>query len=316
MATDVTAALEAATRGAETPPTSTETDTPAAGSVKETAAKPVTPAAPVESQTPSTEEGKTKPGPIPYDRFSEVNQAKNDLTAKVEELTGKLSAAVEREDSLRTRLGTAEQEATILQSIRDLAEEDPEWRPTLEKLDKRIRNVKEEVEAGTKTEEEGKKETTKLLDDAKKELAEEFENQQTDFIVMQARQLADSYLRNLPKEYTEAERAVIGEMLTPRVDWDSVAKTPVDLPKHIASGLEKTLKDYGEPRGALTAKLAEIEDNKTETEPVETPEKIAERLANTDWSETVQSEDGKPSPKHSDEDFARALAQQVRILRG
>lgn len=320
-ATDVAAALEAAVSGKEASATSQETGTPA-DSQQQAQAQQQTPA---ESQDQSTGKGK-QPGPIPYDRFAEVNQAKTELADKVKDLESKLAEAVERETGLRSNLTKLEQEANILESIRNLAEEDEEWRPTLEKLDKRLRGIEEAVEEGTKTEKQAEKETTQAISEVKKELEDRFEEQQTDFIVMQARELADRYLRNLPQDYTDEERRVIGEMLAPRVNWDAVAESPTELPKILADGLKETLEAYGQPRGALSAKLKELEEtgDDTTTPKVETPEQIAKRLAETDWSETVETgrtrrdhvtgdEVKVTAPKQSDDDFAKALSDVIKL---
>lgn len=314
--TDVAAALEAAVSGSEASATSKETAPPVASTTE----KSVTPA---EGQPQSTEKGK-QPGPIPYERFHEKVEQFNQSTEKIKDLETKLAAAVDREDSLRSKVVNLEKEAGVLESIRSLADEDEEWRPTLEKLDKRLRGIEEEVEEGTKTKQEGAQEATDVLANAKKELEEKFEDQQTDFIVMQARELADKYLRNLPEEYTAEERHVIGEMLTPRVNWDKVAENPVDLPQILAAGLKETLETYGEPRGALSSKLKELEETREETSTVETPEQIAKRLAETDWAEVVESGRTRKdhvtgddvaimTPKQSEQDFEKALADVLKL---
>lgn len=313
-AKDVASALEQAVSGAEA--TATSSDSEKTVDSGKQAAQQQAQSTPASQQDQGTK-GKQTPGPVPYDRFHEKVEQFNVASEKIKELESKLSAAVEREDSLRSRLVEFEEDAQILDSIRRLADEDQEWRPTLERLEKRLKGIKDDVETGKTTEKQGEKDTAQALSDAKKELEEKFEEQQTDFIVMQARTLADNYLKNLPKEYADEERKVIQEMLTPRVDWNKVAENPVDLPNILADGLKKTLEAYGEPRGALSAKLREFEENKTETGPVETPEQIAKRLAETDWSEMTevgQGESAKEVPKHSDEDFTTALAQQMKLL--
>lgn len=314
MSTDaksaVEAALESAINGEADSVTAVETEKPV--TEKSVAAEKAPAAKETVNQNQSTE-GKQKSNSVPYERFHEKVEQVQDLTAKLQSVQDRLAAAVEREDTLNSRLRDLETEADVLDRIRALAE-DEQWKPTLERLDAKLRGIEEQVESGEKTEAQGEKDTAKVIQEAKQEIQEAFEDQQTDFIVMEARRVANRYITNLPEEYAAKERALIQDMLTSRVDWDAIAEDPTRLTEIMAQGLEVALTDYGEPRGALQAKLSKFEEQ-DEATPRRTPAEVARELEETDWSEMVadDTDSNKRKFKHSDEDFAAALAKRLKL---
>jgi chromosome segregation ATPase len=136
------------------------------------------------------QDNKKGPGPVPYQRFKEVNDRlktyEEALDAKNQELEDRATAL----SKLTSVLSAKEEAAGYIEKIRELHRSgDPQWAPVLEKLDRRLAGIEEEVDSGDKTEKEGADETRRILKATTAKLEDAIMDQRADLIVAKA----DSY---------------------------------------------------------------------------------------------------------------------------
>jgi len=263
------------------------------------------------------------PGPIPYQRFKEQNDRlhvlEEALDAKNLELENRASALA----NLTSVIQAKEEAAGYIEKIRELHRSgDPQWAPLLEKLDRRLAGIEEDLETGEKTEKEGADETRQILKATTAKLEDAIMDQRADMIVAKADSYAATLLGQLPDEYSDNDRRRIAHYLAEAVDWEAIEQSgdwqktlEVELPK----AFEYVLNDiYGEPEGMVAQRLQEELQAKGQVRnPEPTPEERLEKLQNTDWGKYAveKTETGKVKsfkPETSDDDFARAMADALR----
>jgi len=283
----------------------------------ETAEAPQTP--PVESSsttgTEEPEKGKEKPTQeIPYDRFKQKVDQVNDLTGKLEKILGDQETSTARENDLRQKVQGLEEDADVLDRLRQLAEH-PKYKPLVETLDKALKEGVEDVETGAKTEEEATQDVTKLFEKHQKQLDTAFADQRADMLMEQTRMISDSILESLPEEYDDGDKAMVGGLLSQSVEWEKIDKDPSTMKHHITEGYKRALTKYGEPRGALKAKLDAFEttpEKSVDTAPSD-EEYIKGILDDDKLGQMRTDADGKVlGPEMSD---AEVEAKMVEIMR-
>jgi hypothetical protein len=100
-----------------------------------------------------------------------------------------------------------------------------------------------------------------------------------------------------------------------RVDWDKVEKDPSILGSHLAETLQKTLDDYGTPRGKLASQKVETDKETQQQQTAKTPslEESVKTILGKDWGKlkSVKTASGAEVnvPEQSEEAFNAAFAE-------
>lgn len=260
----------------------------------------------------ATQKGKqTQSQSVPYDRFKEKVDALEQATAKLEEFTT-------RDKELSVQIAKLEQSHDVLERLRGLAQDD-RYKPLVEKLDKALRGVHEEVEAGDKTEKQGDKEVTKLFSDHKAELEDAFAQQRADLLWQQVQSISSQMLDALGEDYDDNDREAIARLWNPETNWDAIEENPDVMRDELLGSLKRVVETYGEPRGALKAKISQFEQKSqqtTEVTPAIDPEKELKGILDKEWGKVKVSPEGKTlGAEHSDEEFAATLAKVMKMGR-
>lgn len=252
---------------------------------------------------------------VPYDRFSEVVSQKNDALERIKALEGMFDGATKREDGLRSRVGELEKEHTILDAIRNLAN-DERYRPHVVAIDKALQGATEEVaEAKATGDDQAIKAAEKRLADKVSQLENLVAEQNAEGLWDAANAAASQMLQSLPDEYTDVDKARLSQLWTPRVNWDHIEDKGRDsiLPA-LKESFAQLIRDYGQPQGAV-AKTTRDEVLKTVPAAAaaqQTPEQRVSGILGKNWSETGE----KGAVVHSDADFAKSMADLIRVTRG
>lgn len=283
------------------------------------------------SKTSSDQEGKEgsreskKTQAVPYDRFKQKVDQVQELETKLNDALRESERATKVEEELRQKVVALEQEASVLDRLRGLAE-DPKYRPMLEALDKKLKGIEEEVEEGTKTEEEGKEEASKLVEQAYSKVEKKFsqENEKlakarAEVLFDHANSIAERMLEALPETFDETDKRIIQREWNAEVEWGTIEEDPSQMRAELQRSFKKVVEEYGEPRGALKAKLKEFETKQSETEAVEkppTPEEYVKGILSKEWSAVEKDDDGNvKGAKLDDDEFARDIANVLRHTR-
>jgi hypothetical protein len=258
---------------------------------------------------------------IPYDRFKQKVDQVAELTEKLEAVVGNAEGATARETELREKIEALEAEAAILDRVRALGEND-KYRPIVEQLDAALRGIDEEVESGAKTEKEGEAEVTKLFREQKAELEDAFSNQRADLLLEQARGVSESILESLPDNYDESDKNTIAGMIPDLVDWAAIEDDPSVMRHEIVEGYKRAIGEHGEPRGALKARIVELETKQSEQpeakEAAQSDDEFVEGLLSDErlGKYTVNDEGQPMEPEMSEAEFQANFAEVMRRVKG
>jgi hypothetical protein len=251
---------------------------------------------------------------IPYSRFKEVNDRMKGAETEVESLQKQLQESTTSLNRMTEMLNSHQEAVDLVERIKGL-KDDPEAGPHVHAIDRALRGIKEEVESGDKTPEQGLKEAQKLVEDTREELAEQLAETQVQQLWDRADVLADKLFAQLPKEYTEQDISIIQELLPVKVDWERIGENPETLKEELSESFQKVIDAYGTPRGALLdPKEVEFVDEKKETEEAFDPKQVLKELEEQEWG-AVEEKDGKKDPIFSDADFTEALAERMRLMK-
>lgn len=266
-----------------------------------------------------TSEGKGKDNAVPYNRFKEVVDQKNDLNQRYEALETQFADKQTELGQLIEVLQNRENDAAIVTAIREIARTGTDEQKSLvDQLDKILKG--EEL---PEKEDEGKsdpksaddKKLVQLIEKTRNELTEHAADQQTDLLLMKADLLAEKYFEALPPQYTEQDKQIISKLLIDEVSWDSIEENPDSLNDEVAKSFERTLELFGEPRGSVAEEEVKEESN---TE-VKAPEPELPEHLTKDWGnlKSVTLPDGKTTlqPEFTDDDFRAGLAEELRRTR-
>lgn len=292
---------------------STESNPEVAAALKETLKNQVGASDEKTVEDKSTKDTDKETKTVPYERLSQVVKQKNELSERSKNLEEQLKAAVERENELRGRVGTLEQDKQILDAVKNLAHDD-RYRPHVEALDRALQGLDEEIE---KAEEGGDKkaesEALKKFEEKTEQLEDLFADQRAEQLWSETYDRAKQMLAALPEDYTDEDRAIIGELWTPRVDWDTIeAEGSNAIPEALNSSLANVIRDYGIPRGALVNKAVEETKSKIPNASILSDEETVKGILEKKWSET----DDKGQPVLSEEEFKKGMAEVIRRTRG
>lgn len=270
-----------------------------------------------EKETTEAKGKATGKGAIPYERFQEVVGQRNEYAEKVKAVEAQSHEDRTSLTKLAAMLEEKEKDTSLLNDIRALAI-DPKYRDALELIDKGLRGVEEEVEAGETTPEKASVETRKLI--AKQEAIEDsIADQRAELIIQRADLLADKWLDSLPEEYTDADRKVIANLWTNSVDWNNVENNPNQLDSILAETFQESINTFGVPRG----KLIDPDDvefvEETTDEAVDPMEQLSTLFKDKQYGamKTVKTHGGKEisMPAVSDDDFASDMAKFLKARR-
>jgi hypothetical protein len=265
-----------------------------------------------DSTDESTEEDGKAPKTVPYDRLSKVVRQKNEISERFSALEEKFKTVTEREETLRGRVGNLEQDSQILDAIKNLAQ-DEKYRDHVVAIDKALQGIEEDIEAATDQKDEQKVTAAEKRFEAKTaELDNLLQDQRAETLWNEAREAAKSMLDALPDEYTDDDRAIIGKLWTPRVDWKSIDEQGSEgIPAALNSSFAVVLKEYKTPRGALVAQTTKEIEARVPDAKIVSPEDKVKGILEKDWDKL---EDGKPTL--SDDDFTNNVAELLRATRG
>lgn len=259
----------------------------------------------------SSKEGKESS--IPPSRLKEVVDERDTFKTRYEDLEKKFGEEQEKVGKMIDLVETREEDTKLVAAIRQLAASDPKYMSLVETLDKGLQGKDEEPEDKgdeTKTGDD----TAKLIKETRESLEEKIVDQQNEHLMDKANYIADKYFDALPEQYTEQDKKICSEMLTERVDWDSIEGNNELLSEKIASAFEKTLEDFGQPRGTVAEE--KTKETETTTETKEAPKEELPEDVTKNWGEMkpVTLPDGKTKlqPVHTEDDFKDALARVLR----
>ena len=210
-----------------------------------------------------------------------------------------------------------EGDTQLVNAIRAVANDgNPEHRELVENLDSVLQGIEKSVEKGETTPEAAADETKLAIAQTQEALQDVASDQQAELLLMKADLLAEKYFDALPPEYTDEDKEVISTLLTDAVNWEAIEEDPNVLQDAIPQAFEEVLQFFGEPRGE--AVQATEGETKQTTAPVTAPveEEVPEHLK-TDWGELkeIQTPKGEVlKPIHSDEDFEKALANELKRI--
>jgi len=278
----------------------------------------------VEEET-STEESSTEEA----GEVKETQAKGKGAQARIQELVQKAKSYEEEANTLKSQLASRDDELKKLidlvqdrendsQVVRRLQElhSEPEWRDTIEKLDRAIQGVEEEIEeaAGSTSKPTAQ---DRRLQAEREEIANQLAEQKADLLLFKAEQQIERYMEALPEEYGEDDRKLLNDLLTSRIDWDGIEESPDKLAEIVGKGVQDTITYYGKPKG-VSSKTETTEGDTKETKPTLSARERLNKLVSQDYGElkTIETPSGKKVvPAVSDADFRKDLAEALRLAR-
>jgi len=268
-----------------------------------------------EASSPESK-GKT----IPYTRFKEVNDAKNELRDELAALQEKFEEQSTSVTQMTQMLNEAKENSDLLKEIQAL-QTDPNMLPHLEAIDKKLRGVEEVLE---QTDGEGKDNTraelNKLLQSQRDQLEQQQADLQSDILVQKADIIAEKWLEALPEEYTEQDKEIISTLWAQSVDWDKVSASPDSLSDHLKETFQSSIDKFGVPRGGLIDPN-DPDSYEIETQQPETPspeEELLEAIGKKNYGGFKEVDQGgrkSVQAEVSDDEFAADMAKAIRVGR-
>lgn len=248
------------------------------------------------------------------DRIRELVSKQKELESRLEKTSGTVTERDAEISKLLDLLSSREEDSRVVKRINDLYQ-DEKHKPYIDYIDKIVKGEEPDVipEFSSKKVQKEVDDSAKLikeLNSTKAEIEQAMAEQKADLILDKADQLTDFWMKELPKEYTDEDKKVLQELLVNRVDWDSIEEAEgKNLKDEMTSAFQKTLDQYGKPRGSFQAAPEKKEQEK------ESPEEARVKLRkfiDQDWGALKADEKGNKSPAVSDEEFSAALAQLMK----
>jgi hypothetical protein len=266
-----------------------------------------------------TESGKGKGA---SDRIQELVARAKAAETKFEEAMTKLQAK-EAETSKLIAIAESNQEASgVIDRINEL-HKNPAYKDLIEKLDRALQGKDVEaakVEAvGSNTPPPAATDNAELkairaeLQATRQQAAAAIQDQKQDLLLQKSDVILKELFGQLPTtDYLAKDRQLIQEMLVERIDWDGIEANPGALESKVATGFQKALEDYGDPRGRIAAQAA------NKTTPTGEPATNID-LSKQDWGKLVTEQRGNKTvqrPAVNDDEFSAVLAAELRRSRG
>lgn len=234
----------------------------------------------------------------------ELSNYKNAVGEKDKEL-GKLV------DLLQAR----ENDARVVKKIQELYTTDTKWKDTIEKLDKVIRGEEvEELTADTKGSDKSIEKAKDLIQSTRKELDEAIADQKADLLLHRSELLIDRYMAELPKEYSDEDKRLLGSVLKHHIDWNAIEENPAKLSDLVHAGVQNAVTWYGSPKGTAPAQPDKGNENTTKPE---SPQERLDKIMKLDVGrlKTVKTPTGTETkvPEMSDDDFVKLLGESMKL---
>ena len=269
----------------------------------------------VVEETPEVDEDGKESKTVPYPRFKEVNTALKDSKASGDLLTEQLAEQNDKLVRMAELLELKEQDVQTLNEIKSFVN-DPDMADHVYAIDNKLKGIETAVESGDLDPDEAHDRTQELLEQTREEIADVQATASAEALVARADVIADKLLAQLPEEYNEADRSVIQDLWTEKMDWDAAVKDPDSLSDILSEGFQETLTRYGTPRGALFTGEEVQELTPEPATNVQTPDEELAELMGRPWGEvnTETSKAGRTTvtPVESDEEFNAALSSLIK----
>lgn len=264
-----------------------------------------------EAETPEGEKG--KPGRGAQARIRELVEKTKGLE---EELNNYKNAVGEKDKELGKLvdlLQARENDTRVVKKIQELYSTDSKWKDTIEKLDKVIRGEEvEEEPTESKAQDKSIEKAKDLISSTRKELDEAIADQRADLLLHRSELLIDRYMSELPAEYSDEDKRLLGSVLKNHIDWNAIEEDPRKLSDLVHAGVQSAVTWYGTPKGA-TPKQPE---KGNETKP-ESPQERLDKIMKLDYGKlkTVKTNTGTETkvPEMSDDDFVKLLGESIRL---
>jgi hypothetical protein len=259
--------------------------------------------------------GKDKtPQTVPYSRLAEVVLEKNTASEQAKEFKKLYEESLTKQGEITSKLESMQKEVDVLERVRSLATDD-RYKDHVMAIDKALRGIEDQIDAGEVTSEEGAEQALKVISKHKEhieQVEEKLAEERASRLFNEASNYFDQLVATL-EGYGDEDKKAIAKDCAEKVDWSSIEADEAQLRPLVRTALKSSLEEYGEPRAALKARIAELESQKTAqvTNPVETPEKAIDGLLSKDYSQL----DEKGKPLVSDVDFAKDLAKMMKLNR-
>lgn len=265
-----------------------------------------------------TSEAKSDKDYVPYDRFKEVIDQKNEFKEKLDHLEKVADDRSKELSQMVELLQARESESQIVNAIRALAADgNPQHRELVESLNNALQGIEESVESGEKTPEQAAADTKAAIAETQEAMEDIASNQQAELLLMKADLLAEKYFDALPPDYSDQDKEVLSTLLTDHVNWEAIEEDPNVLSEEIPKAFEKVLQFFGEPRGKAAEVATEGETKQPAKEAASPEPEVPEHLK-VEWGELKEVQTPKGAvlkPTHSDDDFSDALAKELRRMR-
>lgn len=263
-----------------------------------------------ETDKQPAQKGQKQSQSVPYDRFKEQNDALSEALGQIREFT-------EENTELKVKLTQLESDHDVIERLRGLAGDD-RYKGLVETLDKALRGIHEEVQTGDKTKAEASVDTKKLLEEHRVQIDDANAQLRADLLWQHATSLTNKMLEALGADYDETDKEAIAKLWNPATDWDTIEENPDAMQQELAKSLASVVETYGEPRGALKAKVKQYETQQTEKTAESakgpSPEESLKGILEKDWGKVKTNQEGKViGAEHSDDDFRAALAKVIRM---
>lgn len=319
---DIAASLDAVlSRGSST--ANSEVETTEALSAEEVGSEEET------EQTPKGKDNKQVPlhkQPRFQEVLNENKQFKQKFTTYEDELKGlrrQLAEVSERNNKLVDILESKEEDSAVIGRIRELSQTSSDQRvlSAIDVLDKAVKDeleqVTEDAKQQVRTGELSKREAQQLIAQTRQELEDKIDAQKENLVIEQVNIRADEFLKALPEDrFNDEDREHISEMWARRVDWDRIKSNPKEIMNELTSSFDKTVSEYGTPKGALVNELrlkaTQQTEQKTKEESEPSAEEIVAQLQSIKWNE-MEGEGKDRKAKFSDEAFSQQLGNLFKL---
>jgi len=232
-------------------------------------------------------ESKKDDGMIPRTRYNEavakLEAATKTWDTEKTQIQSQLQEAQKSVATLSEVVKTAQEDRDLVAALRTLSK-DPKHSDLILKVDNALQGIEDDVESGKSTPKEAQINRKQVMDELRGELNEKFTDSMHSLIQQQADMISKQYMERLPTaEYTESDKKVVGEMWANRVNWDLIEKDPSKLGSHLSETLQKTLDDYGVPRGKLASQKVETTETQQQQTNAPTMEDEVKSILGKDW---------------------------------
>ena len=267
-------------------------------------------------------EGKKDDGMIPRSRYNEavakLEAATKGWDTEKTQITSQLQEAQKSVANLSELVKGSQEDRDLVSALRTLSK-DSKYADLISKVDNALQGIEEEVEAGTTTPKEAQINRKQVMEELRGELNDKFTDSMHSLISQQVDMVAKQYLERLPgTEYNEADKKVVSELWANRVNWDLIEKDPSKLGSHLAETLQKTLDEYGTPRGKLASLKVEQTTETQQPTKVPTVEDEVKTILGKDWGKlkSVKTASGSEVnvPELPEEEFNAEFAKLFKTV--